>query len=183
MRQNLKKHGRQSALALGLAAAFGCAAGVPPEEKTYWHIPDYDAVFEISRCAPQSICTRVHSLNPDDPKIVELATKAWRKDARSKGRPAPQRIGRDHIMFFCGFEARFNAGQTSQSVWDGSVVSSFNGKTYGITATFLSQDNIRLRAYLPNIPIVGSLLGRTVEAKRLDTPPPACTPAQNPPRR
>lgn len=187
MRRELKKifkavtsDARKTAIAL--TAAFALAAGISaspamaqekqlmlpsvPNEVAYWKHQDYPIVVKTEPCAERGICISLHSVDPDNKDIKDLASTAME-------RPAAE-ITRNQILTYCGKTAdtKLKPSVSVEGQWNGTVYNHFNNKSYGMMVTPQLDGSIKVIAYLQWFP----LASQSFKAKRITDLPPACTP-------
>ena len=169
-KSRLKTRHILSSLILGLAASFNTAAAALSKEISYWRIPGHDAVFSATLCEERGICARVHYINPQDKTVREMFDKLKDKaESRSRSRSS-QVIEDADIMSLCGYQPNVTTEQKSPTHWYGSFIALITDRQYTVNFKEISDTKVEVRLSIPYVPF----LGRTMQAERIDNPPPAC---------
>jgi uncharacterized protein (DUF2147 family) len=117
-------------LALGVRAA----EAAPPDPTGYWVTGKDEAVVQIYRCGPNTLCGALVGFPIDDP-----------------GKPMPETWNHEpqcRFVFIRDLHPRTRA-------WFGKIINPQSGHTYGAKVRLMSQDQVRLRGYFL-LPMLGA---------------------------
>jgi hypothetical protein len=164
------------------AATQTTPSGAQPGH-TYWKHPDYDAVLDLWNCPERGVCLKIHSLNPADKKVRELAAKELKKK--------PEELTDADMVKFCGYEFQLQEmKQKKDGKWQGKLAFNSYSTRFGVEIQRPAEDGgkLRMRGYIAEgfwhkitLGNPGGLLGKTIEFTPVTSPPPSCQDGLKPP--
>lgn len=149
------------------------------EGVTYWKHKEYDMVVKVQPDADRGLVATIYSINTEDAnnKYLMAQLKGYGKKERNpfggRGAPSyrvvpdPDAVQKWEMEAYCGFQPDIKLKKQKDGSYSGTIVSPFNGGTYGLDIKQLSDGQVKVYGYLTGFP----LIKLSEKANRVTNPP------------
>ncbi|MEZ0259582.1 MAG: DUF2147 domain-containing protein [Alphaproteobacteria bacterium] len=151
------------------------------EGVTYWKHKEYDMVVKVQPDADKGLIATIYSINTEDAnnKYLMAQLKGYGKKVQNpygggRGAPSyrivpdPDAVEKWELEAYCGFQPNIQLKKQKDGSYSGTIVSPFNGGTYGLDIKQLSDGQVKVYGYLTGFP----LIKLSEKANRVTSPPP-----------